>query len=185
MRNECAAGFLAGCVAGLAMNLYGRLITVLTHGHEGRGAAPGADRVGRGMQPPQAVSRAEQDAAVRIGATAYDLATGQTPTREGRLRLGSAAHYAFSGALGIGYFFAAKRAPIVASGYGALYGTFVWAAADETAMPALGLSRGPRQLGFGVHAYSLTGHWVYGASLELCRRLVADGGYGGPEGLDD
>jgi hypothetical protein len=169
--NDCAAGFAAGCVAGFAMNTYGRLITVLTHGHEGSGAAPGTDRVGRGMQPPQAVSRAEQDAAVRIGSAGYGLATGQIPTREGGRRLGTAAHYAFSGALGAGYFLTAKHAPIVTGCYGTLYGTLVWVAADETAMPALGLSRGPGELGPGVHAYALTGHWVYGASLELFRRL--------------
>jgi hypothetical protein len=33
------------------------------------------------------------------------------------------------------------------------------------------LSRGPRQLTAGMHAYSLLGHWVYGATLESVRRL--------------
>jgi uncharacterized membrane protein YagU involved in acid resistance len=173
LRNECVLGLAAGCVAGLAMNMFAGLVSALTRGHEGSGAAPGADRVGRGMQPPQAVGRAEQDAAVRVGSAGYYLATGHTPTRDGRLRLGTAAHYAFSGALGVGYVLAATRAPIVTECYGTLYGTLVWAAADETAMPALGLSRGPRQLGAGVHAYALTGHWVYGATLEFCRRLFA------------
>jgi uncharacterized membrane protein YagU involved in acid resistance len=123
------------------------------------------------MQPPQAAVRAEQDAAVRVGSAGYHLATGHKPTRQGRLRLGAAAHYAFSGALGAGYVVAAKRVPFVTECYGTLYGTLVWAFADETAMPALGLSRGPRELGPGVHAYSLAGHWVYGACLELFRQL--------------
>jgi hypothetical protein len=47
----------------------------------------------------------------------------------------------------------------------------VWAIADEAAMPALGLSRGPRQLTRGMHAYSLLGHRMYGATLEAVRRL--------------
>jgi hypothetical protein len=39
-------------------------------------------------------------------------------------------------------------------------------------MPALGLSRSPREQSAGMHAYSLAGHWIYGATLEAVRRLV-------------
>jgi uncharacterized membrane protein YagU involved in acid resistance len=103
----------------------------------------------------------------------YHIATGRKPTQQGGVRLGTAAHYAFSGVVGVGYALVAPRAHIITLGYGTLYGTLVWIAADETAMPALGLSRPSGQLGPGVHAYALTGHWIFGASLELFRRLFA------------
>jgi hypothetical protein len=53
----------------------------------------------------------------------------------------------------------------------------VWAAADEGAMPALGLSRGPRELPWSVHAYALLGHCVFGATLETTLRSVVDKGH--------
>jgi uncharacterized membrane protein YagU involved in acid resistance len=49
---------------------------------------------------------------------------------------------------------------------GAAYGTAVWILADEIVIPFLGLSRGPRELPLGVHAYSLGGHLVYGLTLD-------------------
>lgn len=39
-------------------------------------------------------------------------------------------------------------------------------------MPALRLSRGPRQLSFGVHAYALAGDWVFGVTLDSAARFA-------------
>lgn len=47
-----AAGVAAGLLAGLAMNLFARA-TLSVSGREAPDASPGADRTGRGMQPPQ------------------------------------------------------------------------------------------------------------------------------------
>ena len=49
----------------------------------------------------------------------------------------------------------------------------VWAIADEGLMPALNLSRSPRQLSAGMHAYSLLGHAVYGSALECARMTLS------------
>jgi hypothetical protein len=46
----------------------------------------------------------------------------------------------------------------------------VWVVADELMMPAMGLSRGPRQLPLGVHAYALAGHWVCGVTVDSASR---------------
>jgi hypothetical protein len=51
-----------------------------------------------------------------------------------------------------------------------VFGSIVWAIADETVMPALGLSRGPRELTAGTHVQALAGHWVYGATVDFARR---------------
>jgi uncharacterized membrane protein YagU involved in acid resistance len=101
------------------------------------------------------------------------LITRRHLTTHERLRLGTSAHYAFSAALGTSYLVLAQFAPAIRLRWGLVYGTAVWAVADEGAMPGLGLSRGPRQLPIGVHLYSLLGHWVFGATLESMTRLAA------------
>src|SRR3954467_14154131 len=64
-------GLTGGVLGSLAMNVYSRVVRSANDGAEGRGTAPGSERDGRGMQPAQAEGRAEQDAAVRVGAAAY------------------------------------------------------------------------------------------------------------------
>ena len=154
------------------MNSFTRLVSTVTHGREARGVAPGADRVGRGMQPPQAHARADDDAAVRSASAIFSAATGRMPERPLRLRLGTMAHYAFSAGLGVAYVLAADRVPAIRRGMGTVYGWIVWAIADEGLMPALDLSRSPRQLSVGMHAYSLLGHAVFGTVLESVRQAL-------------
>jgi len=160
-------GVCAGLAAGFVMNQFSRAITGLTGGREGDAAAPGTNRVGRGAQPPQATAEAEQDAAVRVGTSAYEAVTGTRPPPSQELRLGTAAHYALSASLGVVYALMEERRPSMRAGRGALYGAVVWVVADEGVVPALGLSRGPRELGPGVLLYGLAAHIVYGLSLEF------------------
>ncbi|HXW03770.1 MAG TPA: hypothetical protein VD833_00945 [Vicinamibacterales bacterium] len=63
-----------------------------------------------------------------------------------RQRLGLLAHDAFAAGAGITYALFVSRIPAIGRGAGCLYGSLVWGAADELAVPALGLSRGPREL---------------------------------------
>jgi hypothetical protein len=165
-----ALGIAGGLLGGLAMNTFARAVAWATGGHEADGAAPGRDRLGRGMQPPQSDGRADDDAAVRVGSGVYRAATGRSPDRQLRLRLGALAHYGFSAAAGVGYMLIADRAPVLRRGYGGLYGALVWLTADEGVMPALRLSRSPAELRPGIHVYSMAGHWIYGAALEAVRR---------------
>lgn len=160
------------------MNVFGRIVVSVRGGREATGAAAGADRRGRGVQPPQAEHEASDDATARVGRAVYRAVTGREPRRVDEAWLGSAAHYAFSGAVGAAYGVMRERVPMIRAGCGTLYGTLVWIAADEIAMPALRLSRGPRQLSFGVHAYALAGHWVFAVALDSVARfahLVAGG----------
>ena len=100
---QIAIGVASGLVGAFTMNVFARAVNSLTAGREADGAAPGVDRVGRGMQPPQANGRAEQDAAVRVGTTAYRAITNHEPAPEVQPWLGAAAHYAFSVATGVSY----------------------------------------------------------------------------------
>jgi len=169
----CVIGAAAGLLGGLAMNGFTRVVSAVTGGREAKGVAPGGDRVGRGMQPPQARDRADDDAAVRAATAIYHAATGRSLDRRSRLRLGALAHYGFSAGLGVAYVLLAERFPAIRRGIGTLYGGFVWAIADEGLMPALNLSRSPRQLSAGMHAYSLLGHAVYGSALECARMTLS------------
>lgn len=110
---------------------------------------------------------------MRSGTLAYRSVTGHNPTKSTSRWLGTGAHYGFGAALGAVYGLAAHRTPGLRAGCGLLYGSLVWAVADEGAMPALGLSRGPRELPIGVHLYALAGHWVYGATLEGTMRVLS------------
>lgn len=163
-------GFAGGLLGAFAMNTFGRAVLASRNGREAAGAAPGADRLGRGVQPPQAEGLAEDDATVRVGTLAYRAVTGSEPSGAARPWLGTAAHYAFAATVGACYALMKERIPLMRAGYGTLYGTAVWIVADETIMPALRLSRGPRQLPAGVHAYALAGHWVYGLTVDFVTR---------------
>jgi hypothetical protein len=170
-----ATGLAGGLLAGVVMNAYARAIDRASGGEEAEGAARGRDRVGRGMQPPQAAGRAEDDAATRTGVIAHRAVTGEEPGPAQARRLGVAAHYAFAMGAGAAYAVLASRVPVVRRGGGVVYGLLVWALADEGVVPALGLSRGPRELPLGVHAFSIVGHALYGATLEaVSRRGVID-----------
>lgn len=167
---QLGRGVAAGILGGLAMNAFARAAAAWTHGAEAPGAAPGPDRTGRGVQPPQSEGTAGEDAATQVGTMAYRAATGHEPRPSTRHMAGSAAHYAFSVAAGVGYAVLAPYAPVLRRGYGTVYGTLVWALADEGVVPALGLSRTPRRLPLGLHLYALCGHWVYGATVAAVMR---------------
>jgi uncharacterized membrane protein YagU involved in acid resistance len=160
------AGVAGGLIAGWTMNMFSRAAAAIGGGREAPGAAPGRDRFGRGAQPPQALSTADCDATVLVGSAVYRTVAGRAPNRDVQPWIGSATHYAFSAAVGAAYVLAVRRAPLLRRGRGLLYGAVVWSVADETVMPALGVSRGPRSLDPRVHAYALLAHLVYGATLD-------------------
>jgi hypothetical protein len=165
-------GLGAGLAAGFVMNQFTRTVSGLSRGREGRGAAPGSERLGRGAQPPQAKTDASKDATVRVGTAAYEALTGERPAKQDEVKLGSAAHYAFSASLGAAYALLYDEQRWVRAGRGALFGAAVWAIADEGVIPAMGLSRGPRHLGLGVLLFSLAAHLAYGLSLDAAHRAL-------------
>ena len=166
------AGLAGGLLGSFAMNQWARLVSADSTRREAEGAAPGGDRVGRGVQPPQAEGAADEDATVRSASIAYRAVTGEEPDAATRRWLGSGMHYAFGAGVGVLYGLIATRAPWIRRAHGTVYGTLVWAIADEGIMPALGLSRGPRQLSTGVLAYGVAGHLVFGATLESVTRMA-------------
>ena len=66
----------------------------------------------------------------------------------------------------------AEIAPVVTIGAGTGYGAAVWALADETAVPLLGLGKSPAQRPVSQHVSGFVGHLVYGSVLDVVRRGV-------------
>jgi len=85
---------------------------------------------------------------------------------------GNAVHYATGGTSGAVYGLAAEFAPKVTWAAGVPFGTAVWLAIDEGAVPLLGLSKGPTEYPVSTHAYALASHFVYGLTTEIVRRAL-------------
>jgi Protein of unknown function (DUF1440) len=79
-------------------------------------------------------------------------------------------HYLFGGALGAVYGAYAERRQAATSGAG--FGTTVWLAADEIAMPLLGLSDSTARRPLEMHLQSLVAHLVFGTATEMTRRSL-------------
>jgi uncharacterized membrane protein YagU involved in acid resistance len=79
-------------------------------------------------------------------------------------------HYLFGATAGAIYGAYAERRQT--DGSGAAFGTFVWLAADEIAMPLLGLSDSTARRPLEMHLQSLAAHLVYGTAAEMTRRSV-------------
>jgi hypothetical protein len=168
-----AIGIVSGILAAMAMDAFSRGVRVFHgDGREADGATPGRQRDAKGTQPAQASDSSDEDATVKVGTAAFEAVTGEKPSRETKQWLGTAAHYGFGAAMGVNYMLASEQAPDVRRGYGTVYGSLVWAAADEGILPAAGLSKKASEIPLGVHAYALGAHWVYGATLESCRRIA-------------
>jgi putative membrane protein len=81
-------------------------------------------------------------------------------------------HYAFGGGVGAVYGGLAELVPRVSVGFGAPFGVAVWLGAHVITVPALGLADSPARRPLAREAPELGLHVVYGAGVELVRRLA-------------
>ena len=166
------AGAIAGLAGALAMNQFQRVASLTGGGREADDATSGRPRTGRGPQPAQARGNASDDATARVANAAFSAAG--YPLRRPRAKqiAGEFVHLAFGAANGALYGAAAELAPRVTAAAGVPFGTSVWVLADEGLVPAMGLSRGPREASAGLLAYGFLSHCVYGITTEMVRRAV-------------
>src|SRR5687767_5482729 len=78
-------------------------------------------------------------------------------------------HYSFGAVVGAIYGACVERRR---GGSGAWLGAALWLAADEIAMPVLGLSEPTTRRPLEMHMQSLAAHLVYGTTTEAVRRSV-------------
>ena len=85
---------------------------------------------------------------------------------------GQVVHYGYGTAMGAIYGGLAEVAPPVTAGLGMPAATVLWAVSDEMALPALRLSKRPREYSLSQHAMFLGTHLIYGFTTELIRRTL-------------
>jgi NAD(P)-dependent dehydrogenase (short-subunit alcohol dehydrogenase family) len=83
-------------------------------------------------------------------------------------------HYAFGAFVGALYGAYADRLRGQRAATGFAFGTTLWLAADEVAMPLLGLSEPTTRRPFEMHLQSFAAHLVYGLTAEVVRKLARE-----------
>ncbi|HEY3827470.1 MAG TPA: DUF1440 domain-containing protein [Bryobacteraceae bacterium] len=129
-------------------------------------------------KPPEQTSQAqdgqasEEPATVKAGEQISEAVTGRVLTTEKKKVAEPLVHYAFGALVGAFYGALASRKRLATAGMGACYGAGVWLLADEIAVPAAGLSKGPLQVPLKKHLEALAAHLVYGVTTEGVRRMA-------------
>jgi putative membrane protein len=85
---------------------------------------------------------------------------------------GNYVHYAFGASMGAAYGLLSETLQRRNAGTGLLFGTLLWAIADEWAVPRFGFSRPPSEYPLETHATALGSHLVYGATLSEASSLL-------------
>ena len=93
-------------------------------------------------------------------------------THEEKAKAGPVMHYAFGSAMGALYGLTNEYFPQAHAGFGTLFGTLLFAVADETVLPLAGFSGKPTEYSVSSHVRALASHLVYGASAEAVRATL-------------
>lgn len=116
--------------------------------------------------------QAEQEGSTEIVARKLAKAAGTSLPKENKKKAGDAVHYTFGTLMGVVYAVSAELLPEVTTGAGTAYGTVLFLAADEVAVPAFQLSPSPTDTPASDHLQHWAAHVVYGGTLELVRNLI-------------
>jgi hypothetical protein len=167
-----AAGLVGGLVASWTMNRFQDVWSKLAE-EFGPSEEQSSARDDGGGESQRAQGGGEQDdATVKAASAISEGILDHKLTKSEKRIAGPAVHYAFGTTVGGLYGAAAELAPEVTAGAGLPFGAAFWLAADETAVPLLGLSKGPTEYPIGTHVYALASHFVYGLTTEAVRRAV-------------
>ncbi len=179
------AGLAAGLVASWAMNQFQAAWTRVAAGfdkpHGAQSMQPSEGPNPDEMSPSdQAIAKQQspgekeeqEDATVKTARAISEGVFGHELKENEKKPAGTAVHYAFGTATGGLYGAMAEVAPQVTTGAGIPFGAAFWLIADETAVPLLGLAKGPTEYPVSTHAYALASHLVYGLTAEMSRRAV-------------
>lgn len=114
----------------------------------------------------------EQEDSTEIVARKIAEATGTSLLKEDKKKAGQAVHYTFGTLMGVVYAITAELVPEITTGAGTGFGTVLFLAADEVAVPAFQLSPSPMEKPAGDQLQHWASHVVYGGTLELVRNLI-------------
>ncbi len=157
------AGVAGGLAGTCAMNYVQRAWTLAVDGDHPRDSAAGKHD-SRDWQ-----ERTEHRNSNELAANRLAVALTGSPLTGDRLAAAAVAvHFAFGAAMGALYG-AGARSRKARAAQGAAFGLAVWMAADEVAMPALGLSASPARRPLEKRAQSMVAHLAFGIVAELTR----------------
>ncbi|MEP6922507.1 MAG: DUF1440 domain-containing protein [bacterium] len=159
-----AAGMLGGLVASWVMEEFQSAWTAASTSMQENSASPATDE--------SQDSEEQEPATVKAAELVSQKLLGHRLAKNERAIAGNVVHYATGGASGAAYGFAAELVPEVTAGAGLVFGTGVWLAVDETAVPLFGLSKAPTEYPLSTHVYALASHFVYGVTTEAVRRTL-------------
>jgi uncharacterized membrane protein YagU involved in acid resistance len=168
------AGLVAGLVGSWAMNQVGPALEqfrqarhqVIVAGNGGESQPEGSGGQGASKDG------GEESATVKVARIVSRTTLGRDVPEGSEVLAGNVVHFVFGGLTGAGYGAMAEVWPVITRGRGLLFGTLVWAAADEAALPLLGLSGPPSRYPLSRHLEGLTAHFVYGVTTDFVRRLI-------------
>jgi hypothetical protein len=160
------AGAIGGLIGSFAMSEFQGWWSRVISGHEPRSSA------GRHDARDWQEKNEGQNANEIVGDQVAALVLQRPPVGEERAISAAMVHYAFGAAMGAFYGVLAERERRPSLFSGGAFGTAVWAAADEIAIPMLGLSRSDVSYPVESHLQSWTAHVVYGVTTEISRRSL-------------
>ncbi len=172
--NGMAAGAVGGAIASWAMNQFQ---AAASRAFEHDGQHPRKQeraRQAQGWKEHRSHGDEEENATVKAAVAVADAADVELP-EEDKKAAGNAMHYAFGIVTGAAYGAMVEEWPGVSAAGGTAFGAALWFAADEVAVPALGLSKRPTEYPPRVHAMALGSHLIYGLVTELTRRVLTRG----------
>jgi hypothetical protein len=114
----------------------------------------------------------ESEDSTEIVARRIAEAAGMHLSKDQKKKAGRAVHYTFGTLMGVVYAVSAELLTGTTTGAGTGYGTLLFLAADEVAVPALNLSSSPSNTPAFDHLQHWAAHVVYGGSLEAVRSLI-------------
>ncbi|MBV9209516.1 MAG: hypothetical protein JOZ52_02740, partial [Acidobacteria bacterium] len=133
-----AAGFVGGLVASFVMNqfqaLCGKLMEGVERSHGAQSLQQGKpDNEDKPVNPEN--DEESDDATERLASAISENIFGKELTKPEKESAGTVIHYVYGTATGAFYGAAAELAPVVTAGVGMPFGTLVWVAGDEGAVP--------------------------------------------------
>jgi putative membrane protein len=157
------AGAVGGLVASWTMNEFQKLWT---------GAEKQIIGGKQGQQGDQKGGEDAEDATMKTADRISEALRGRHLTKDEKKEAGPVVHYAFGVLMGAVYGASVEVNPSANALAGIPFGAILFAAADEVALPALGLSDKPVAYPLSRHLYGLVSHAVYGVTTETVRRIV-------------
>ena len=168
------AGAVAGFAATLLMNEFQKLSAasqkaVEKHRKLAEGESPWTVAHEQALAEQKAAS---EENSTEMVARKIAAAAGSGIAPGHAKQAGNAIHFSFGTLMGIVYAVTAEMVPEVTAGGGTAFGTVLFLAADEVAIPALHLAPPPSDTAPTDHLQHWAAHVVYGGGVELVRSVV-------------